>query len=376
MRPVSKPPATAAYVIANYTPVTNFKYIVGNAKLLAVAKWGTNKPTTAQAVAELQRINRKAKATRTAKEKAFKKATGTKVGAEYKKAAPILMYYLGSYCSYCENIIAQLVEVEHVLPKSTMATEALNWDNFLLSCGPCNNAKSNNPSFTTMQTLLALPALPTSAEYTNGLQQYYVWPDKDTQSYEWMRYALCSVAGTTFTTLPDDQQASLEHKKVKYFPVTRNVRANIYDPTAGVYLLSTNVRVRLSGTGGPTAHVGSAKAVDRSIALLQLNEQRGDSEAYDSRASRRTQAWFEALDAIKRIQCFKPGFTGAQDMYDAMWAQAMSTAKKSGFFSTWLSAFDKYPYKTYFGETFNSKFLSLTNNTNFLNTDKTNLPTV
>ncbi len=44
-------------------------------------------------------------------------------------------------CHYCEDSLAD--EIEHFYPKDLYPDKAFVWDNYLLSCGPCNGAKSN-----------------------------------------------------------------------------------------------------------------------------------------------------------------------------------------------------------------------------------------
>ena len=56
---------------------------------------------------------------------------------------------IGCYCAYCNMPLSHNLQVEHVVPKHPPAGYAqgdpLKWDNMLLACGPCNNAKGNTP---------------------------------------------------------------------------------------------------------------------------------------------------------------------------------------------------------------------------------------
>ncbi|MGN7818908.1 HNH endonuclease [Chitinophaga sp. 22536] len=56
---------------------------------------------------------------------------------------------IGYYCVYCNQPLSHSLQVEHVVPKAppagVVAGAALDWDNMLLACGPCNNAKDNTP---------------------------------------------------------------------------------------------------------------------------------------------------------------------------------------------------------------------------------------
>jgi hypothetical protein len=56
---------------------------------------------------------------------------------------------IGYYCVYCNMPLSHSLQVEHVVPKNPPSGSAqgdlLGWDNMLLACGPCNNAKGNTP---------------------------------------------------------------------------------------------------------------------------------------------------------------------------------------------------------------------------------------
>lgn len=61
----------------------------------------------------------------------------------------LLIDKIGYYCAYCNMPLSHSLQVEHVVPKNPPAGytvgDPLAWDNMLLACGPCNNAKSNKP---------------------------------------------------------------------------------------------------------------------------------------------------------------------------------------------------------------------------------------
>lgn len=61
----------------------------------------------------------------------------------------LLIDRIGYYCAYCNMPLSHSLQVEHVVPKNPppgyTAGAPLAWDNMLLACGPCNNAKSNKP---------------------------------------------------------------------------------------------------------------------------------------------------------------------------------------------------------------------------------------
>jgi hypothetical protein len=67
----------------------------------------------------------------------------------YKDWRSHLINRIGYYCVYCNQPLSHSLQVEHVIPKrppaGVAAGAALDWDNMLLACGPCNNAKGNTP---------------------------------------------------------------------------------------------------------------------------------------------------------------------------------------------------------------------------------------
>jgi len=68
---------------------------------------------------------------------------------DYKNWRKPLIDRIGYYCAYCNQPLSNSLQVEHVIPKNPslgyVAGDPLAWDNMLLACGPCNNAKSNHP---------------------------------------------------------------------------------------------------------------------------------------------------------------------------------------------------------------------------------------
>jgi hypothetical protein len=69
-----------------------------------------------------------------------------KTVADYKDWRQDLIDRIGNFCSYCNMVLNDSPQVEHVSAKSTNPAMLTTWDNMLLACGPCNRAKSNNPN--------------------------------------------------------------------------------------------------------------------------------------------------------------------------------------------------------------------------------------
>jgi len=68
---------------------------------------------------------------------------------DYKEWRKALIDRIGYYCVYCNQPLSHSLQVEHVIPKSPPAGykpgDPIAWNNMLLACGPCNNAKGNTP---------------------------------------------------------------------------------------------------------------------------------------------------------------------------------------------------------------------------------------
>jgi hypothetical protein len=66
--------------------------------------------------------------------------------SKYSDAMPYLVERLGCYCSYCEMVIPNEPDVEHIQPKSLGGAVNL-LENLLLSCKKCNKIKkAKNPN--------------------------------------------------------------------------------------------------------------------------------------------------------------------------------------------------------------------------------------
>lgn len=63
---------------------------------------------------------------------------------DYKKAKPYLLDRIGHYCCYCEKPLTQLIDVEHILPKTHYTRLETTWHNFLIACRVCNDIKGSD----------------------------------------------------------------------------------------------------------------------------------------------------------------------------------------------------------------------------------------
>jgi 5-methylcytosine-specific restriction endonuclease McrA len=263
------------------------------------------------------------------------------VNAIYKKAARPLLVEYGEHCSFCEARLPAIVEVEHRLPKSEYPDLAVKWQNFLLACRPCNNAKSAHPDLTELAQLVQNRAsvmgttprvLASEQDYHDEIINYqYVWPNVDSEAYR-------------------NQPVELQydaHSNGVWSTVARSAWDRTDTRIDTVDLLNHKVTAYLSQLGGtfpvqvivvrPTASSGSLYTPTRaqdSIDLCQLNKHGPGNGVYDRRVIQRTEAWFEAIDALKALRSLT-----SQSAFDSVWQMVGANAHSKGFFSVWLTVF-------------------------------------
>lgn len=61
---------------------------------------------------------------------------------DYKQWRAYLIDRIGFYCCYCNIPLKDSPQVEHVIAQDIDPLKALDWENMLLACGPCNRTKS------------------------------------------------------------------------------------------------------------------------------------------------------------------------------------------------------------------------------------------
>ncbi len=68
---------------------------------------------------------------------------------DYREWRKRLIERIGYYCVYCNQPLSHNLQIEHVIPQNPPAGyeagDLIAWENMLLACGPCNNAKGNTP---------------------------------------------------------------------------------------------------------------------------------------------------------------------------------------------------------------------------------------
>lgn len=292
-------------------------------------------------------------------------AVGNRIGDVYRKAGLPLVTQLGPFCSYCEMYLSDKVEVEHVCPKSQYPYFCLAWENFLLSCGPCNGmaAKDSRPSRSTVVADYMSGVEPAAEiDYYNTIRQKYLWADTNADAFVNLLPVLqyWSTTENQWKAVPINRSVRLDQSWVSTNISTRTVMANIYvDDTT---MASCKVHVILNGkyTQG-----------DRIVDLCELNSAGNTETISDRRLIQRTEAWFailEVLDGLQYVQA--AGF-------DKVWASVLNNAKTKGFYSLWVQILKltKMQDPTAIGGLLVTRFVTETNKAGlFPGTDTSNVP--
>lgn len=250
-----------------------------------------------------------------------------KVTAIYKQAGIPMVQTIGDFCCYCDTAVPGLLEVEHVCPKSQYPTFAMEWGNFQISCGPCNNTKRDNPDRDTVATW-SVPAPDTEADYSTLIAAHYVWSNIYPNPYTYIQpYLYCyDTTSATWHEVPADYAFNLNNILVSYDLATRVVKANLYaDGKAPILDVQVAVLVKKM-----TADVQTA-IVD----LCGLNNPGNTDSTYDRRMVNRTKAWFTVLATMKPFSSIDFSGPHGQQIFDMLWNSVLITAASTGFFSVW-----------------------------------------
>ena len=240
------------------------------------------------------------------------------VDRTYRCAATPLIEAYGRYCAYCETPISELVQVEHLLPKSQYPTFALDPDNLLLACGPCNRRKTDTP--TRVQAAPWLNASnPTASDYKQAIRdRHYCWPDID-PSLIWLPLRLEALDDGRWK--PVSETAAVSAGLVRTSPLhSVPVRADL--PSDGLW--DVEIRVVVFDD-----HALSAGRGQEMIAMCGLNEV--GSGTNDSRLHHRTKVWLDAVGYWHAELC------GATSVPASLSASFLDVAGLSGCFSVWAA---------------------------------------
>lgn len=350
----------------NYSPPNTLRFNGQNATLIQ-SFLQTNNPTLSDCrdlwlrAVRAQYLSRKPRRYKALLRAA--KLIENRIKSIYKSAASSLLSRLGEHCSYCGGPLSAIVEVEHVLPKSEYPTFSTDWDNFLLSCGPCNNKKKTIPSRTEVRNWLGIDITTENDCLSQIRDNHYVWPDKEPRSHQLfnLRMVYWETQTKIWTPLSMQDASDLSNRIVATHIPSLTVEADI-----GSIHGAVSVRVLMEPDTSFDNHASTPSLrAQEMIDLCGLNEIRRSSASYDRRVFNRTKAWFTAISALNSLVNATP------QTFDLNWNTVGPNAEKTGFFDVWFTLFQNHndPHGVNLGSRFVREFQN-----HFPNTDLTHFP--
>lgn len=250
-----------------------------------------------------------------------------KVTAVYKQAGVPMVQTIGDFCCYCDTPIPGLLEVEHRCPKSQYPTFSMNWGNFLMSCGPCNNTKRDNPDRATVESWPKIDPIENEDDYKDEIINHYEWADIDANPYDYIVPALYANQSGSWIEVAEDYALDLNNIVVSYDLTSRTVKANLYAKDKQPFLnVDVCVLIKKVSTGT------RSDIID----LCGLNNPGNTDSTYDRRMVNRTKAWFTVLQTVKPLSLIDYSIPQGQELFDILWSTVLITAASTGFFSVWL----------------------------------------
>jgi 5-methylcytosine-specific restriction endonuclease McrA len=246
----------------------------------------------------------------------------------YRDANPYLKTDLGLYCSYCEQILSEMIAVEHVVPKAPFPMTSLCWENFLLCCRACNSKKGNTPARTELDDWNLNPAPTSEVQRYAAVRAHYLWPDNGShtlnsnQAYTGLVPTFCFWNVDHWDEV-DDKYAIADALVVKSkgTALNKTVVATIPDLKGGAWELPVQVQLRAAGTAAAQAGL--------TLAMMDMNAD-GAGKNDDNRTWHRTLNWLEAVEA----------FAGLKQAWSSLLFKMVCNNAAHGFLSTWVRVLD------------------------------------
>jgi len=239
------------------------------------------------------------------------------VDRSYRSAAAPLLEAYGRFCAYCETPISELVQVDHVLPKSQYPTYAVDPDNLLVACGPCNRHKSDTPTRAQTAPWIAAPN-PMPPDYEQAIRRsHYCWPDID-PSRMWLPLQFEALDNGSWKPVSDSDAVAanvLQTSPIHSVPHRADV------PNLSLW----DVEVRVVVTDGASSGMRGQEM----ITLCGLNAI--GSGTNDNRLHHRTKVW---LDAVAN---WHAELAGATAVPASLSPRLLDVAGFSGCFSVWAA---------------------------------------
>jgi 5-methylcytosine-specific restriction endonuclease McrA len=241
-----------------------------------------------------------------------------KLGDYYGDARHDLFESIGEVCSYCGMPIRDDAQVEHVSPKAWFPDQMVLWANFLIACRDCNSRKSSRPS-----------------GQPNDTPADFVWPHTDLRGR-----MISHLLGTYDNTYTYEKAraapvfvGSINASKLAYWMWEGNIKITIAKGGSREVVLVTtrktyNIAVMVRSS------VDGARALVNEI--FKLNTYTDSPEVSDRRMTERTQAWIQAVDAVRNIVTVRSAPIAVRR---AVIEQVMDTILATGFWLVWVEVF-------------------------------------
>ncbi|HEX8172015.1 MAG TPA: HNH endonuclease signature motif containing protein [Thermoanaerobaculia bacterium] len=249
----------------------------------------------------------------------------------YKTASGPLATAIGTFCSFCETSVPNLLEVEHVANKANYPTYMTAWENFVLACSPCNSRKGDDPLRAVAAQFPPPPALdPNSASdaaFYDRIRQQYAWPDwwDGTFQFFWIDFQMSADNGATWESMTYADAADLEDNYLVGSDLNqRRVWANLRHD--GILYYNVPVAVVVQPWGANL------------VGLCGLNEPGlSPNLTYDRRMFNRTLAWFTILDTMRPLMQITD-----EDQFLRLWPLIQYSSVANGFWSLWVTLLSQY----------------------------------
>jgi 5-methylcytosine-specific restriction endonuclease McrA len=242
----------------------------------------------------------------------------------YRDANPYLKTGLGLYCDYCEQVLSEMIAVEHVVPKAPFPLTSLCWQNFLLCCRACNSKKGDTPAREELVLWNLNPAPANELERYAAVRAHYLWPDNGhhtvnyPKAYKDLVPAFFYYEGNAWQRLKTKfAVADGLVVKSRGTALNKKVVAIIPDLKGGTWELPVQVQLLPRGSRSAQAQA--------TLDMMDMNLD-GAGKNDDNRTWDRTLRWLDAVEA----------FTDLKNGWSSALFKSVCKNAKTGFLSTWV----------------------------------------
>jgi hypothetical protein len=243
----------------------------------------------------------------------------------YKDANPYLKTDFGLYCSYCEQVLSEMIAVEHVVPKAPYPMTSVSWQNFLLCCRACNSKKGDTPERSELAAWNLNPAPTYELERYAAVRAHYLWPDNgfhtvnSKHAYTGLRHGFFFYENDRWKSLGDQYAvADALVATNRGTALDKTVVASIPDLQGGTWELPVQVQLVPRGK--------AATQAKETLDLMDMNND-GAGKNDDNRTWHRTLAWMDAVEAFSDLD---------QGNWSAPLLKQVCRNAGHGFLSTWV----------------------------------------